>query len=79
MARRGRSWGRALDYDEVTTSAMPARLCDLGNTAGCRGSDKYQVLEARRRRAQITARHLLDAFEREDAPSNGSMELTGAR
>ena len=54
-----------LDFGHTTTTAamnarrVPAHL----RLAPVQGRDKYQVLEHRRRQAQIAARHLLDLME----------------
>jgi hypothetical protein len=61
-----------LDFEEFTTTTFsigPARLTagkpELRLAAGgqrLRGPDKYKVLDQRRRRAQIEARHVLGLF-----------------
>jgi hypothetical protein len=64
MARFDDSLARTLDFGETATPA-PAismgraglRLASPGGLL--RGPDKYTVLEKRRRRAQIKARHVL--------------------
>jgi hypothetical protein len=69
MARRDDSLARALDFGEpnspaprLTGGAAGLRLAEPG--AVLRGPGKYQVLERRRRRAQIAARRTLDALDR---------------
>jgi hypothetical protein len=70
MSRFDGALARTLDFGEITTTthAPVAR----GGRAGLRlalpggvlrGPDKYQVLEHRRRQAQIRARRLLDLME----------------
>ena len=60
------SLARKLDFGEVTTTAAqagPAGLRLAPPPGRLRGPDKYKVLEARRRQAQIKARRLLDLAE----------------
>jgi hypothetical protein len=69
MARFDGSLARQLDFGSFTTTATlqaaraPLRLALPSGVL--RGPDKYKVLEARRRQAQIKARRLLDLIERE--------------
>ena len=60
---------RTLDFGEV-----PTHVTSTGGRAGLRlatgpgrlaGPDKYRMLEQRRRRAQIRARHLLELMDAE--------------
>jgi hypothetical protein len=76
MERFDGSLARTLDFGETTVqqrivgrpgaaaapSSRPTRRLGL-----LRGPDKYQVLEHRRRTAQIKARHALDLIELMDA------------
>jgi hypothetical protein len=68
MARFDGSLARTLDFGETTPGA-PARSVGraglrLASPGGLlRGSDKYKVLEKRRRRAQISARHALSLID----------------
>ena len=55
---------RKLDF---TGGSGPAGLRLAPRAERLAGPDKYRVLERRRRRAQMAARHLLDLVE--DAPS----------
>jgi len=69
MATRGDSLARRLDFGEVGEYVAPVhtggraglRLAERGGLL--RGPGKYQVLERRRRAAQIAARHALDLFD----------------
>lgn len=65
MPRVDGSLARTLDFGEMTSTVMPGpsllRLADPGGIL--RGPGKYKVLERRRRRAQITARRVLDLIE----------------
>jgi hypothetical protein len=68
MSRFDGSLARTLDFGDTTMTAAPAdggraglRLTQSGGLL--RGQDKYKVLDRRRRRAQIRARHLLDLFD----------------
>ena len=68
MAEVEGSLARRLDFGEVAGgAATPARpqapLRLASRRRGLAGPDKYRVLERRRRRAQIVARHLLDAMD----------------
>jgi hypothetical protein len=68
MSRLDGSLARKLDFEEITTTAsQPGRAAlRLALPSGVlRGPDKYQILEQRRRRAQIEARRLLDLMDRE--------------
>lgn len=62
------SLARQLDFGEMEQMApahgLPNRGLRLAVPSGVlRGPDKYQVLEHRRRQAQIRARRLLDLLE----------------
>lgn len=70
MARFDGSLARQLDFGE-TPAVSPA-----GGRPGLRlalpsgvlrGPDKYRVLDQRRRRAQIKARHLLELIDRQES------------
>ena len=68
MTRFDGSTALKLDFGAITTTATGAgrgrgglRLAEPGG--GLRGTDKYKVLEHRRRQAQIKARHLLHLME----------------
>jgi hypothetical protein len=69
MARFDGSLARQLDFGSITTtSASPAGRAGLRlalPSGVLRGPDKYKLLEARRRQAQIKARRLLDLSEEE--------------
>jgi hypothetical protein len=68
MSRLNGSVARKLDFGEMTTTAVrPGRAgLRLALPSGVlRGPDKYQVLDQRRRQAQIKARRLLDLMEGE--------------
>lgn len=69
MARFDGSLARQLDFGSFTTTATPqagrGRLRLALPSGVLRGPDKYKVLEARRRQAQIKARRLLDLIEGE--------------
>ena len=66
MTRFDGSLARQLDFSGITTSTFPlARPLEAGlrlaeRPEAVRGPDKYNVLEHRRRQAQIKARRLLD-------------------
>ncbi|CAN5853123.1 hypothetical protein BH18ACI5_BH18ACI5_02100 [soil metagenome] len=68
MAQFDGSAAVKLDFGGMTTT-IPAMLGRRGRlqlataSATLSGPDKYQVLEHRRRQAQIRARHLLDLME----------------
>lgn len=74
MPRFDGSLARQFDFGDITTStfpparpikaikAMKASLKLAERPEGVRGPDKYQVLEHRRRQAQIKARRLLELF-----------------
>lgn len=64
MARFDGSLARKLDFGETTTTWRGRAGLRLALRSGVlRGPDKYKVLDHRRRRAQIRARHLLDLME----------------
>lgn len=67
MTRFDGSTALILDFGAVTTTAFAGRGragLRLAATAGApQASNKYKVLEHRRRRAQIKARHLLELME----------------
>lgn len=67
MARFDGSLARQFDFGPPVTApaAGGSRLRLASEVGGRRVRDKYQVLEHRRRQAQIKARHLLDAIDRE--------------
>jgi hypothetical protein len=68
MSRLNGSVARKLDFGEMTTTAvLPGRAgLRLALPSGVlRGPDKYQVLDQRRRQAQMKARRLLDLMEGE--------------
>lgn len=74
MRRFEGATARQLDFGEITTTAtLGARargnpgLRLAGPAAAGPGPDKYRLIEQRRRRAQIRARHLLDLVEGSDA------------
>ena len=57
-----------LDFGAVTTTTRTVRLARrasmrLAPTNGVGGTEKYKMLEHRRRQAQIKARRLLDLME----------------
>ena len=70
MFRLRGSEARQLDFSEITSSTFPPALAPArplkaslrlaGRPGAVRGPDKYQVLEHRRRQAQMKARRLLD-------------------
>ena len=63
------SLARRLDFDESsgtasrTAVAAGRRMLRLAPATRLTGPDKYDVLEARRRHAQIEARRLLDLLD----------------
>lgn len=62
-----------LDFGElptqVTSTGTRGRAAlRLAPASGLSGPDKYRVLDVRRRRAQIRARHLLELMDVEDSP-----------
>ncbi len=68
MARFEGSLARTLDFGDTTTpppvysgARAGLRLASPGGLL--RGADKYKVLEKRRRRAQIAARHALNLID----------------
>ena len=62
MPRFDGSLAVKLDFGEMTTTTFPSRaaLRLAAMPARLNGPDKYQMLEHRRRQAQIKARRLLD-------------------
>lgn len=74
MAAFEGSLARQLDFGEVNT-APARRLRNRGlrlavPSAALPGPDKYEVLEHRRRQAQIKARRLLNLLEVEQEPNH---------
>lgn len=71
MTRVDGSLARKLDFGEIPptgrTGAAPGgwAMLRLAPAPRLGGPDKYKVLEARRRRAQLAARRLLDLLDRE--------------
>jgi hypothetical protein len=71
MARTDGALARSLDYGDVAANEAASvvsggsmlRLAPLGRLTG---PDKYKVLEARRRHAQISARRLLDLMDAQE-------------
>jgi hypothetical protein len=63
MFRVNGSLARTLEFGETTAEVRVVRPGSLRRLALLRGPDKYRLLERRRRRAQIKARHLLDLIE----------------
>ena len=66
---------RKLDFGESGTPAGPrgsGSLLRLARPGRLGGPDKYKRLDARRRRAQIRARHLLDLLDAQDAAREGA-------
>ena len=63
---------RKLDFGELPTQVTStggrgrAGLRLAPGPSGLTGPDKYKVLDLRRRRAQIRARHLLDLMDMEN-------------
>jgi hypothetical protein len=72
MTRVDGSLARNLDFDDVAANAGPAAISGRGArlrmapATRLRGPDKYKVLDARRRHAQIKARRLLDLMGRQE-------------
>ena len=66
MFRVDGSLARKLEFDETTSGVRVVRPGSLRRLAWLHGPDKYKLLERRRRRAQIKARHLLDLIETQD-------------
>jgi len=72
MARVDGSLARKLDFGEVAGMARGTAGSDrrpmlrMASATRLRGPDKYKVLDARRRRAQIRARRLLDLMDRQE-------------
>jgi hypothetical protein len=71
MTKFDGSLARSLDFGEIAPATAQAAICG-GARAGLRlalpggllrGPAKYQVLDRRRRRAQIRARRVLDLLE----------------
>ena len=75
MTRIDGSLARKLDFAENPSAGRPVasgprsrlRIAPVGNRLRLSGPGKYRVLEVRRRRAQIAARHLLDLMEAQEA------------
>jgi hypothetical protein len=76
MTRLDGSLARKLDFAENPSTGRPVaasaprsrlRIAPVGNRLRLSGPGKYRVLEVRRRRAQIAARHLLDLMEAQEA------------
>jgi hypothetical protein len=72
MPRFDGSLARTLDFGNAPGPTCTTTTAHGGGRAGLRlalaggllrGRDKYQVLESRRRHAQIAARHVLDLIE----------------
>jgi hypothetical protein len=66
MSRSDGSLARALDFGETTTTGPVSAGGQVGLRLALprlRGSDKYKVLERRRRQAQIAARRVLDLID----------------
>lgn len=77
MSRLDGTLARSLDFGEVTTTApvlvqSRSGLRLAGSGGALRGPDKYKVLEGRRRRAQITARRVLDLLEASERAGEGA-------
>jgi hypothetical protein len=71
MARTDAALARNLDYGEVaangaTSVVSGGSMLRLAFATRLTGPGKYRVLEARRRRAQINARRLLDLMEAQE-------------
>lgn len=72
MTRVDGSLARKLDFGEIAangrTTAVSGRrpMLRLASAMRLTGPGKYQVLEARRRHAQITARRLLDLMDAQE-------------
>ena len=69
MTRMSGSAALKLDFGDVAVTVSGNRggrpVLRLASSGLMRGPDKYKVLEHRRRRAQIRARHLLNLMEGE--------------
>jgi hypothetical protein len=66
MPRFDGSLALKLDFGELTTTTYPRSGLRLAaSVSRIAGPDKYRLLEHRRRQAQIKARRLLDAADRE--------------
>jgi len=67
MPRFDGSLALKLDFGEMTTTTFPSRsgLRLAASPGRLSGPEKYQVLEHRRRQAQIRARRLLELAERD--------------
>jgi hypothetical protein len=66
MYRVDGSLARKLEFGDTTTEVRAVRPGSLRRLALLRGPDKYNVLERRRRAAQIKARRLLDLIDMQD-------------
>lgn len=70
------SLAKKLDFGDGDATRLPrtpsGALLRLARPGRLAGPDKYKRLDARRRRAQIRARHLLDLLDGEDVAGEGA-------